>query len=72
MYCIDVNKLKAKAVEKGMTFDGLAMDLKIDRTTFYRRLRTCTLRIGDIHKLIEVVGLTPTETIEIFLCQKVA
>ena len=72
MYCIDVNKLKAKAIAKGTTFDGLALDLGIDRTTLYRRIRTCTLRIGDIHKLIEVLDLTPEETIAIFLCRKVA
>ncbi len=72
MYCIDVNKLKSKAIEKGTTFEGLALDLDIDRTTFYRRIRSCTLRIGDIHKLIEVLDLSSKETIEIFLSQKVA
>lgn len=72
MYCIDVNKLKSKAVAKGKTLEGLALDLGVDRTTFYRRLRNCTLRIGDIHKLIEVLDLTSEETIDIFLSRRVA
>lgn len=72
MYCVDVALLKAKTIIAGTTFEGLAHDLGIDRTTFYRRLRTNTLRVGDIHKIVEVLHLTPEDTIAIFLCPAVA
>lgn len=72
MYTINRNILKAKVIAKGMTMDGLASDLGIDRTTFYRRLRDATLTVGNIHKIIEVLELTPQETVDIFLCPKVA
>lgn len=69
MYKIDMDELKVKAKAKNTTLDGLAKDLGIDRTTFYRRIRTVTLRVKDIHKIVEVLELTPDETIAIFLAQ---
>ncbi len=71
-YCIDKELLKRKAKEKNTTLDGLAVDLDIDRTTFYRRLRTNKLTVGDIHKIVEVLDFTPDETIAVFLCPVVA
>lgn len=72
MYCIDKEKLKAKAKEKNTSLDGLAVDLGIDRTTFYRRLRTNKLLVKDVHKIAEVLNLSAAEVVEIFLCPLVA
>lgn len=72
MFTINRALLKSKLIAKGMTMDGLASDLGIDRTTFYRRLRDATLTVGNVHKIIDVLGLSEQETIAIFLCQSVA
>lgn len=71
-YCINTNKLKAKAAENGTTLEGLAIELGIDRTTFYRRLRTNSLRVGDIHKLMDILSLSDADVIAIFLAHTVA
>lgn len=72
MYTINRTLLKSKMIAKNMTMDGLAADLGIDRTTFYRRLRDATLTVGNVHKIIEVLGLSAPEAVEIFLCPIVA
>ena len=72
MYTINRGLLKAKLVSVGKTMDGLAADIGLERTTFYRRLRNATLTVGDVHKIIEVLHLTAQETIEIFFAPKVA
>lgn len=72
MYTINRGLLKSKLIAKGMTMDGLAADIGLDRTTFYRRLRNATLTVGDVHKIIVVLCLTAQETIEIFFAQEVA
>lgn len=72
MFTINRTLLKSKLIAKGMTMDGLATDLGIDRTTFYRRLRDATLTVGNVHRIIEVLGLSEQETIAIFLSQSVA
>lgn len=71
-YCIDKELLKKKAKEKNTSLDGLAIDLGIDRTTFYRRLRTDKLTVKDVHKIVDVLGFSPDETIAVFLCPVVA
>ena len=70
MYCVNRTKLQAKIVECGMTQDGLAAELGIDRGTFRRRLNAEKLQIKDIHKICEVLRLSPDEAIAIFLTQQ--
>lgn len=70
MYCVDINKLQAKLVERNMTQEGLAAELGIDRGTFRRRLNAGKLQIRDIHKICDVLCLTVDEAVAIFLCQK--
>lgn len=67
MYCIDNAKLQAKIVEHGMTQEGLAFELGIDRGTFRRRLNAGKLQIRDIHKICDVLHLSVDEAIDIFL-----
>lgn len=47
MYHIDVNKLKGKIAERNTTKEALADAIGINRSTFYRRLKTSTLTIRD-------------------------
>lgn len=72
MYTINRGLLKSKLVALGMTMDGLAIDIGLERTTFYRRLRNDTLTVGDVHKIIDVLHLTMQETMDIFFSPKVA
>ena len=70
MYQMDTNKLNGKIVECGTTKEALADEIGINRSTFYRRLKSGRLLIGDIHKICEVLNLTRTEAIDIFLAEK--
>ena len=51
MYHVDVNKLNGKIAERNTTKEALADAIGINRSTFYRRLKTSTLTIRDIHGL---------------------
>ena len=69
MLHIDIPKLKGKIVEKGMTTEGLAEKLQIDRATLYRRISTDNLRIKDVQRICEALSLTSQEAIAIFLAE---
>lgn len=67
MYRIDINKLNGKIAERATTKEALADEIGIDRSTFHRRLKNNRLLIGDMHKICDVLQLSTTEAIEIFL-----
>lgn len=67
MYNLNQGKLNGKIVEKGMTKEGVAAELGISRATFYRRTRKNGLLLRDVHKICDVLGLTPEEAVSIFL-----
>lgn len=69
---IDRTALKRKVEDAGTTFDNLAAELGIDRSTLFRRLRTGTIRQKDILKISVVLRLTAQEIIDIFFAPKVA
>lgn len=70
MFYVDVKKLQGKIVENGMTQEGLSSELGIDRCTFRRRLNSGKLQIRDIHKICDVLHLSNTDAISIFLSEK--
>lgn len=70
MYYIDISKLQSKIVERAMTQEGLAAELGIDRGTFRRRLNAGKLQIRDIHKICDVLELTVSDAVSIFLCEQ--
>ncbi len=70
MYQLNRRKLQAKIVECDITQESLAEELGIDRGTFRRRLNSGRLQIRDIHRICEVLRLTPDEAISIFLSNK--
>lgn len=70
MFCIDIDKLNGKIVERGTTKEALAAAIGINRSTLHRRLKNGSLRVGDVHKICEVLRLTAAEAMEIFLSQK--
>ena len=66
MYNLNIQKLNGKIVESGMTKEGLAMMINVDRATFYRRLKSNRLLLSDVHKICEALKLTNEETLSIF------
>lgn len=69
MLHVDQKKLDDKIFEKRKNKDILAAACGIDRSTLYRRIKTGTLRICDVHAICETLELSGQEAISIFLAQ---
>ncbi len=64
----DTMKLKGKMKENGMTQEGLAAAIEIDRSTLNRRLKTGEdFTIGEANRIVSVLMLTADEALSIFL-----
>ena len=65
----DTLKLKAKVVERGMTMEQYAEAIGIDMSTLYRKINGGGrgFTIGQMHKTVDVLGLSNPEAIAIFL-----
>lgn len=61
-------KLKAKIVEKGINVETVADRIGVDRSSLYRKLNNFEkITIGEAGKLKEVLDMTNEEASEIFL-----
>ena len=70
---MNVNKLKAKMVEKGMNVETLASKINIDRSSLYRKLNNMEkITIGEANKMKEVLEMSVSEAVEIFFGLPVA
>lgn len=71
---ININKLKGKIVENGMTVESLAKKLGIDKATLYRKLQNDgeTMLVREANKIVEILNLTADEAMSIFFSQFVA
>lgn len=71
---MNVNRLKGKIVEMGLSIPEVAEKLEIDRSTFYRKLNSKgeTLTIGEAQRLVSILELSPHEATAIFFNQDVA
>lgn len=71
---VNVNKLRGKIVEQGMTVTGLAQRIGVNRSTLYRKLRSdgkdFTIEEADL--IVEELKLTYAEANSIFFSQYVA
>lgn len=68
---VNTDKLKGVIVERGKTQEGVARDIGMDRSTFYRRMKDGqSFTIGEIERLVHALKLTNQEAIDIFLSQK--
>lgn len=68
MYCrINFDKLNKKIEECGTTKEAIAEGIGAGNKSFYKRLQTGNLLIGDMHKLCDVLHLNSDEAIDIFL-----
>lgn len=69
---LDVQKLKGKIVEKGMSVETVSADLGINPATFYRKLKNNSFEIREADKLIEILALSGEEATAIFFSDSVA
>lgn len=74
MQPINVNKLKGKIVENGMTVATLAKKIGVDRATLYRKMSNNgdTMLVKDANRIASVLHLTADEALAIFFSQYVA
>lgn len=71
---VNVNKLKGKIVENGMTVTTLAEKIGMDRATLYRKLSNNgeTMLVKDANAIVSAMNLTSEEALAIFFSQIVA
>ncbi|MGN0422827.1 MAG: helix-turn-helix domain-containing protein [Lachnospiraceae bacterium] len=71
---VNVKKLRGKMVEHGISVEELAVAMKIDRATLYRRLEkdgeSFTIKEADI--IVRTLKLSSSEATSIFFNQFVA
>lgn len=66
--------LKEKILEHGTSIEAIAKEIKVDPSTFYRRLqqRGSTFEIGEADGIVKVLNLSCEEAMRIFFNQYVA
>lgn len=70
---VNINKLKAKIVEKGMNVDDLAKFTGITKATIYRRFNNPSdITIEEADKLACTLDMNAEETREIFFARNVS
>lgn len=70
---VNINKLRGKIVERGMTIASVADAMGIHKSTFYRKLSgDCPITIMDADRLTEILQLNAEEAGAIFFSQFVA
>ena len=67
--CTNMAKLKGKIAECGMTQEEVAERLGADSSTFSRKMKAdgLSFTVEQMHKLVEILNMTPQEAIQIFL-----
>lgn len=69
MFCINRDLLLYHVKRANTTYDAIAEELGLDRTTWYRHLREGSMTVAEMHEVIRILHLSVAEAIEIFLCQ---
>ena len=71
---VNVNKLHGKIKELGLSVGDVAEKMEIDRSTLYRKLGNngAGLTVKDAQMLVEILGLTEQEALDIFFAREVA
>lgn len=71
---LNINKLKGKIVENGLTVAVLAKEIGMDRATLYRKISNNgdTMLIKDANAICTALNLSAEDAIAIFFSQFVA
>lgn len=71
---VNVNKLRGKIVENGLSVEEVADKIGIDRSTLYRRLNSGGegFLIKEADAIVKILHLTSNEATAIFFAQCVA
>ena len=69
---MNTNKLRGKIVENGYTIKSLSEALGYDRSTLYRKLNNDTLSIKDATAIVDKLGISSEDAVEIFFNHAVA
>lgn len=71
---VNINKLKGKIVECGLTVEKLAEEINIDRSTLYRKFNNKgeTFTIKEANQIAKVLNLNISEVNAIFFSRHVA
>lgn len=74
MTTININKLRGKIVENGLSIGELAKIMGIDRATLYRKLSNNgeSLLVREANAMVDVLHLSAEDAISIFFSQIVA
>lgn len=65
---MNINKLRGKIVENGMTVPELASKIDVDRSSLYRKLNNLEkVTIGEAIRIKEALNLSDSDALDIFL-----
>lgn len=69
MYKTNLEMLKEEIENSEKSYEEVANYLEIDRATLYRRIKNNTLRICDIQRITEFIGIPVEKACLIFLAE---
>lgn len=69
---IDRDLLQLKVKRANTTYNAIAEELGMDRSTWYRQLREGSMSVATICELIRILHLTVDDVIQIFFAKIVA
>ena len=71
---ININKLKGRIVERGLTISELAVKMGIDPSTLYRKISNDgdTMLVSEANKIVSILRLSSEDAIAIFFAGDVA
>lgn len=71
---VNINKLRGKIIENGLSVKDLADKLEMDRSTLYRKINSegDTMTISDAEKISKILDLSLEEVNSIFFSEFVA
>lgn len=66
---VDINRLKGCIAASGMSQAQVAEKIGVDNSTFIRKMKNngLTFSVGQIHKIVDVLSMSPAEASRIFL-----
>lgn len=66
---INMEMLRGKMNERHVSVDDMAKQMGVDASTFYRKMKSdgTNFTVGQMHTIVEVLGLSNEEASSIFL-----